>query len=362
MSIRVLRPGPQALLQDAGRPDYLRDGVARSGAFDRIAWRIGNLLLNNSLPADVLTGGGPASIEIVLGGFECEAIAPITLAISGADCGLRIIPTQSDDNRALDDNRTLLTDQHGNETTQVLSARGGQLIHLSTGDRLRLGRPQSGLRTYLATIGGFSAPVILGSRSTDVVTGLGPPAISAGDVLTPERPSHSPAISTMANSDGTTSAGALGSSSLTQPAMSSDSQSSTTRLIVHRGPNWELSDLAAAHQRMHGWTVSPASNRAGVRLIGTTDPEANKLGADKSVASGASIPTVPGTIQLLPDGDLVVFGPDGPTSGGYPVIGVLDEFALSCIAQLRPGQPAELVDCRANGRNLPNACDCSPDS
>lgn len=359
MSIRVLRPGPQALLQDAGRPDYLRDGVARSGAFDRTAWRVGNLLLNNSLPADALTGGGPASIEIVLGGFECEAIAPITLAISGADCGLRIIPKQSDNDRTLD------TGELSNEKTQVPPARDGQLIQLSNGDRLRLGRPRFGLRTYISTIGGFSAPQILGSRSTDVVSGLGPPAISAGDVLAAEPQSHQPAISTIDNSEGNTSQaaqGALGSSSLTQPAPSPDSQSSTTRLIVHRGPDWELFDLAAADQRMHGWTVSPASNRAGVRLIGTTDPEANKLGADKSVASGASIPTVPGTIQLLPDGDLVVFGPDGPTSGGYPVIGVLDEFALNCIAQLRPGQPAELVDCGANGRNLPNACDCSPDS
>lgn len=44
-----------------------------------------------------------------------------------------------------------------------------------------------------------------------------------------------------------------------------------------------------------------------------------------------------GSLQLLPNGDVVAFGPDCPTTGGYPVIGVLDRNSIDQLAQARPG-------------------------
>ena len=56
-------------------------------------------------------------------------------------------------------------------------------ILLRRGQELRLGAPAAGLRTYLAVRGGLAVPAVLGSRSTDLLSGLGPPVVAAGDEL-----------------------------------------------------------------------------------------------------------------------------------------------------------------------------------
>jgi allophanate hydrolase subunit 2 len=44
-----------------------------------------------------------------------------------------------------------------------------------------------------------------------------------------------------------------------------------------------------------------------------------------------------GALQVPPDGRPVILGPDGPVTGGYPVIATLNERSLSTVAQARPG-------------------------
>ena len=56
-------------------------------------------------------------------------------------------------------------------------------LSLPAGSRLRLGSPGAGLRSYLAVRGGFAVPAVLGSRSTDTLSGLGPAPLAAGDRL-----------------------------------------------------------------------------------------------------------------------------------------------------------------------------------
>jgi allophanate hydrolase subunit 2 len=46
-----------------------------------------------------------------------------------------------------------------------------------------------------------------------------------------------------------------------------------------------------------------------------------------------------GAVQLLPDGNLVVFLADHPTTGGYPVVAVVDPAGFSICAQAAPGSP-----------------------
>jgi 5-oxoprolinase (ATP-hydrolysing) subunit C len=74
-------------------------------------------------------------------------------------------------------------------------------------------------------------------------------------------------------------------------------------------------------------TIDPRSDRVGTRLVGSIP----------APTPGLSRPIVPGAVQVPPDGAPIVIGPDGPTTGGYPVIGVLPRSSRDALARLRPG-------------------------
>jgi allophanate hydrolase subunit 2 len=76
------------------------------------------------------------------------------------------------------------------------------------------------------------------------------------------------------------------------------------------------------------WLVSPAADRMGIRLAGPS------LGAGGEIVSH---PLLPGAVQLPPGGRPIVALVDGPTIGGYPVIGVVPAADLPRLGQMRPG-------------------------
>jgi allophanate hydrolase subunit 2 len=78
------------------------------------------------------------------------------------------------------------------------------------------------------------------------------------------------------------------------------------------------------------WTVRPESNRIGLRLDG---PRLERSREDEL----PSEPTLPGALQVPHDGRPILFGPDAPVTGGYPVLAVVREADLDHAAQLRPG-------------------------
>jgi allophanate hydrolase subunit 2 len=100
------------------------------------------------------------------------------------------------------------------------------------------------------------------------------------------------------------------------------------------------------------WRVRPDSNRIGIRLAGPAlrlRPE-----AERAAAELPSEPTLPGAVQVPPDGQPIVLGPDAPVTGGYPVIAVLPAAQLDLLAQLRPGAELRFVPIRtAAGLQLP---------
>jgi antagonist of KipI len=77
------------------------------------------------------------------------------------------------------------------------------------------------------------------------------------------------------------------------------------------------------------FTVSPASNRMGVRLRGT----AVKVSGREMVSE----PVCPGTVQVTNDGQCILLGVDGQTIGGYPKIAQVIQADLDRLGQLRPG-------------------------
>jgi allophanate hydrolase subunit 2 len=98
------------------------------------------------------------------------------------------------------------------------------------------------------------------------------------------------------------------------------------RIRIVKGPQasgFDLSELVGKP-----FTVSPTSNRVGIRLEERLFPHLLELPSE---------PAGFGAIQVTPDGTLIILGPDGPTIGGYPKIGYVISADLDRLAQLRPG-------------------------
>jgi biotin-dependent carboxylase-like uncharacterized protein len=185
-------------------------------------------------------------------------------------------------------------------------------LHLADGDVLEIGAPTGGLRVYLGFGGGLAVPAELGSRSTDVLSGIGPAPLRDGDVLALGDPAGDPA-----------GADELGP----RPA--------PTELAVDvlLGPRDDWFDRPATRLAGGRWRVSPESNRVGLRLTG---PGLHRA-AGFAGRELPSEPVVTGAVQVPANGRPVVFLADHPTTGGYPVIGVVDAAALAALGQAAPG-------------------------
>jgi biotin-dependent carboxylase-like uncharacterized protein len=273
--IEVLRPGPLTTVQDLGRPGYAHLGVGRSGAADRAGLRLANRLVGNP--------EGAAALEITLGGFAARFGGRAVVALAGARAPVRIA---------------------GHD-----AAPYGP-IEVGPGDEVELGLPDRGVRTYLAVRGGLDVPAVFGSRSTDLLGGLGPPVVAAGTRLPV----------------GTSTAGFPTVDLAPVPEVPGE-----LVLPVRAGPrsDWFVPgalDLLGTRP----YEVTAASNRVGLRLSGPP----------LRAASDRELPTeglVEGALQVPPNGQPIVMLADHPVTGGYPVIAVVDEAAVPLAAQGRPG-------------------------
>lgn len=277
-SITVVRAGISCLVEDLGRPGLAAQGVPRSGAADRGAARRANRIVGNRV--------GAAVLEVIPGRVEVISDGALLVAVTGAPATV---------------------------TVDGVPARIDAPIALSGGQVLTIAAPRTGLRCYLAVRGGVAVSPVLGSRSTDLLTGLGPSAVHAGDVL-PIGDDH------------------WGTPRVVEPPAGRDLPALTALSGPHA--DWFAGGLAALTET--AWLVLPASNRIGVRLDGpslcrTRDGEVPTQGL------------VPGTVQVPPDGRPVILFVDHPVTGGYPVVAVVASTDLDLLSQLRPGQSVRLV-------------------
>jgi biotin-dependent carboxylase-like uncharacterized protein len=280
-----------AVVADLGRPGLAHLGVPRSGALDPPALRLANRLVGNAEDA--------AGLELLFGGLVLRAEKPTTVAVSGAP-----VPVFT---------------RAGGVRRAVGSHRA---VFLAEGDQLEVGEPVFGVRSYLSLNGGVAVPEVLGSRGTDLLSGLGPEPIRDGDRLPLGTPDGGPPAC--------------------EPIVPVSAPPSWLSVPVFLGPRDDWFDDPAGVLRTGEWTVSPASNRIGLRLSGhkvrrTPDRESTELPSE---------PMLPGAMQVPPSGDPVIFLADGPTTGGYPVVGVIPAAALPLLAQLRPGSTLRFLPSR----------------
>lgn len=282
-SVTVLATGALTTVQDAGRPGQAALGIGRSGACDRTSYRLANRLVGNS--------GNAAALEVTFGGLHLRANDDVVAVTTGARCEGSW--------------------PHNAPTT------------LRSGDELRLGPPTSGLRTYVAVRGGFAVDPVLGSCSTDVLSGLGPSVVATGDVLTagePELPA--PAIDVA-------------------PVADPEVGDVTVRVLPGPRRDW-FTEGAWASLLSQDFTVTSDSNRVGLRLDG--EP-LERVRTDELPSEGMAR----GALQIPGSGRPVLFLADHPATGGYPVIAYVVDDDVDRCAQLRPGQTLRLREMRSGG-------------
>ncbi|MFJ1810280.1 MULTISPECIES: biotin-dependent carboxyltransferase family protein [unclassified Streptomyces] len=280
----VVRAGALTTVQDRGRPGHAHLGVPRSGALDAPAAALVNRLVGNSLDAAVL--------ETTLNGCALKPRSDATLAVGGAPCRVTV------------DGRPVAW---------------GAPVRVRAGAVLDVGPAVTGVRAYVAVAGGVIVEPVLGSRSTDLLSGLGPPPLTDGTVLPlgPELVPH-------ARVD-----------VAPQPAPPTE-----LVLRVTPGPrdDWFTPDAFRAFTS-RTFQVSSASNRIGLRTEG---PALERARSGELASEGMVL----GAVQVPPAGRPVVFLADHPTTGGYPVIGVVRATDLSAAAQAVPGTPVRFVAVR----------------
>lgn len=281
-ALEILASGPLTLVQDLGRPGFAAIGVGRSGAADRSAYRLGSRLVAHD--------EGRAALEVVLGGFAARVRGDLTLALTGAAA-----PATIDDH----------------------PVPHAAPLHLGDGQVLALGMPSAGLRTYLTVRGGLSVPKVLGSASTDTMSGLGPDPVRAGDELRV--------------------ADYLGDFPNIDVAPVALPSAGRVVLQVLPGPrlDWLADPRALVEQT---WVASSNSNRVGVRLTGEALVRATEH-HDKELPSEGM---VGGAVQVPPNGQPVLFLADHPVTGGYPVVAVATCAGVDLAAQVQPGQEVTL--------------------
>ncbi|MFI9361925.1 biotin-dependent carboxyltransferase family protein [Kitasatospora sp. NPDC053057] len=284
MTVTVMNAGLLTTVQDLGRPGHAHLGVPRSGALDQPAHRLANRLVGNPATA--------ATLETTVLGCAVRVDRAVTVAVAGAPCAVRV------------DGRP---------------AAWAAPVRLPAGALLEVGPASRGVRSYVAFAGGIAAAPVLGSRSTDLLSGLGPAPLAPGDALPLGEPAGPSA----------------GADVVPVPA-----PPDPLLLPVLFGPreDW-FTARSLAVLTGSGYRVSPTSNRIGLRLDG---PPLERAREGELPSEGMVL----GAVQVPPDGRPVVFLADHPTTGGYPVIGVIPASALPAVAQAAPGTPVRFTPMR----------------
>lgn len=283
MGIKVIKAGMLTTIQDLGRIGYRKDGVIESGAMDKDALLMGNLLLGNEET--------DAGLECTLSGpsllFEKEAL----IAITGADLSAEINGTSIDRCRP---------------------------ILVPKGAVLSFGEALAGCRAYLTVQGGFDVPQVLGSYSTYLRAGFGGfegRALKKGDQIAfnqdipvlPERLNWSLSRS-----------------------MFTSLNPQVIRVI--KGPEFDLfQEKSIADLLIKEFSISNAADRMGYQLEGPL----LQLKTNKEMLSSA---VAFGTVQVTAQGSPVILMADHQTTGGYPRILQVLSVDLGKLAQLSPGQ------------------------
>jgi antagonist of KipI len=285
-ALTVIRPGMLTTIQDLGRWGRQHLGVPVAGPMDWFSHRLANLLLGNH--------EDDAALEITLMGPELEADDEIACVVTGAEFEVTA----------------------GSRRTRL-----GEPFRVAAGERLKFGTRISGARAVLAVQGGVQVPRVLGSRSTSLISRVGPfggRALRPGDVLPVSR---SRPLAARA------------------PVRPLSLPLSGARVRVMLGPHdRRFSGRALEVFSASRFVVTPESNRMGYRLDG---PRLEHSGTADMLSDATPI----GSVQVPASGHPILLMADRQTTGGYPKIATVISADLPLAGQLAPGDWIEFEPC-----------------
>ncbi|WP_433749947.1 biotin-dependent carboxyltransferase family protein [Paenibacillus amylolyticus] len=302
MSIEVIRPGLLSTVQDEGRTGYRRYGIHPGGVMDTFAARAANMLVGNSRHAAVL--------EMTMTGPELRFQESQLISLCGAD----------------------LT-----ATVDHLPVPLWRPVLVRAGSVLKFGSCRHGLRGYLAFAGGIAVPEVMGSRSTDLKTGLGGVegrALHVGDLLPMGEPSVEARVwmqrmekkAEENERDHRLLAPAWFLSERERP----DYDGRYVIRVMQSKDNLLFSQESLEQFYTETYVISPQSDRMGYRLQGS------RLELDQPLDRLSEAITY-GTVQVPPDGQPIILMADHQTIGGYPVIAQVAQVDMPILAQARLG-------------------------
>jgi biotin-dependent carboxylase-like uncharacterized protein len=275
--IEVLTPGPFTTVQDSGRVGWAHLGVPVAGPADWLSHLLANRLVGNR--------DGAAALEVTAAGPTLRVDRDTAVAVVGASL-------QVDDE----------------------PAPTGRTVLVPAGSRVTVGGTDD-VRAYLAVAGGIDVPPVLGSRSADTLSGLGPGPLAAGDVLA-VAPADLPPV------------WMLDRHALPQ-------RRDALRVIAGPHADW-FTEQARRAFAGGSYDVSPSSDRVGVRLDG---PRLARSREGELPTEGMAT----GALQVPPDGAPILLLANHGATGGYPVIGVVVRADLPAAGQLRPGATVQFT-------------------
>ena len=275
----VVRPGALTTVQDGGRIGLASLGVPRGGPLDGGSAALANRLVGND--------GQAALLETTVDGVALRAGTALTIAVTGAMADLQV----------------------GGRAVSP-----GVAVDVPAGAEIDVGPALTCVRSYVAVAGGLAVARVLGSRCRDTLSGLGTPVLTVGDVLP------------------------VGPVVAAPPPVwfSLPAPGGPVCLRLTPGPRTDWFGPAGLAALLSAtYELSPTSNRIGARLTGPAVPRRRGELDSEGMVLGA--------VQVPPDGLPVVLLNDHPTTGGYPVIGVVARADLDRLAQARPGTPVRFV-------------------
>jgi biotin-dependent carboxylase-like uncharacterized protein len=278
--IRVVDPGAQTTVQDAGRRGQLRYGIPPSGPVDARSFTLANRLVGNP--------DGAAALEFTLVGPRLRAEAPCAIAVTGADAPV---------------------------TVNDAPAAAWTTLMLAAGDVVRIGAARAGVRGYVAVAGGIEVPPVLGSRSTYLrgrLGGLEGRALRRDDVLRPG------------------AAGPVRRRAVPSGLVPDWRREPVLRVVL--GPQADrFTDDGLATFLGGTYEVLPQSDRMGARLAG---PRIAHARGHDIISDGIAL----GAVQVPGDGQPIVLLVDRQSTGGYTKIATVCSFDIPRIGQAKPGQ------------------------
>lgn len=280
--IRILKPGLLTSVQDAGRKGYEHLGIMVGGWMDDLAARWANRLVGNPPSAAVL--------EITVLGPSFEAKDPGWIALAGADLGAMV---------------------------NGVPWNPGATRHVAPGDIVSFGRVVYGMRAYLGFAGGIQVDPVLGSRSTDLVSGFGGfqgRALKSGDEL------------------------CYGGGPAELVSAPHATCRVSTELRVLPGVRIERLPTGSWEKFLEGtYRVDPRSNRVGIRL------EGSHIWSQPMAGDHTSEAIAMGSVEVTPSGELLILMKSRGSIGGYPTVAHVIMADWPVLAQLSLGSEVSFV-------------------